>query len=72
MSHDFIQLSFMSITVIDHESHVYTSYSTGASALRQILYEGRVERLIQHEAKPSAVLGLEIRPECNISCSARA
>ena len=27
---------------------------------------------IQHEAKPSAVLALETRPECNISRSARA
>ena len=36
------------------------------SELREILHEGRVERLIRHEAKTSAVLGLETCPECNI------
>ena len=31
------------------------------------LHEGRCERQIQHEAKPSAVFALEPRPECNNS-----
>ena len=54
---------------------LYTSmYLLGnvASILRELLNEDVVERIIRHEAQPSALLGLETTPEFNNFCGIRA